>query len=287
METVSDAKPETVFETAPNAGDRFRQYFEIVPGVSEAVRDCVYQIRHEVYCEDLHYEPSSPDCRETDRYDAHSLLCLMRRSDHTHELVGCTRLVLAQQHGIDYDMPFERLCADSIDRSIIDPSKLPRHEIAEVSRLAVRRQYRQRKNEDKTTVSLTDEDFGVRARPRFPHIPIGLYLGSLALAKRHGIRKLFVLTEPRMAQHFCRLGVQITPIGEALEHRGTRLPSVMDVDSIIRGFRPLIQPVWEAINGQIDAHLQNRGRLPAHADRRARTSVSNLVRFGISAFKAS
>jgi N-acyl amino acid synthase of PEP-CTERM/exosortase system len=259
---LSRSEPGELFDTVPNPGERFRQYFEIVPGIIDEIREAVYQIRHEVYCEELHFEPVHPDHRETDDYDHHSLYCLMRRNDDSHEPVGCTRLVLAQKDGVDYQMPFEHTCADSIDRSLLDPAALPRHQIAEVSRLAVRSRYRQRKNEARTTISLTNEDFGTPTQPRFPHIPVGLYLASVAIARRHGLKTLFVLTEPRMAQHFSKLGVLIQPIGNAIEHRGARLPSVMHVDEIIRGLRPLMRPIWRIINEQIDAFTEAHGCLP-------------------------
>jgi len=34
-----------------NLGKAFKQYFEIVPALSDALRDHVYRIRHQVYCE--------------------------------------------------------------------------------------------------------------------------------------------------------------------------------------------------------------------------------------------
>jgi N-acyl amino acid synthase of PEP-CTERM/exosortase system len=267
MHATARAVTPVSVETVPDPGERFRQYFEIVPGVTDQIRDDVYQIRHEVYCEDLRFEPLRSDRREVDEYDSHSLHCLMRRSDASRDLVGCTRLVLAQVDGVDYELPFERVCERAIDRSVLDPARLARHEIAEVSRLAVRARYRQRRHEAQLPISLATEDFGTAAQPRFPHIPVGLYLGSMAIARRAGIKLLFVLTEPRLAQHFSRLGVHIRPIGTPVEHRGERLPSVMCIDEIIDGLRRTVRPVWDAINEQIDAYLDEHsadGR-PGHA----------------------
>lgn len=33
----------------------FKQYFEIVPAFSEALKDEAYRVRHKVYCEDLKF----------------------------------------------------------------------------------------------------------------------------------------------------------------------------------------------------------------------------------------
>ena len=234
-------------------GEGFRKYFEVATAFDDVGRNDVFGIRHEVYCEELGFEPVRPDRRETDEYDRHSLHCLMRTSTEPHVLVGCNRLVLARPEEPDYPLPFERTCAATLDRSIIDPAKEPRGAIAEVSRLAVRAHYRRRRGETKAAVALSDEDFGTKEQPRFPYIPIGLYLGVIALAKHEGIETLFVLTEPRLADHFAKLGVKITQIGGPVEHRGIRVPSMMNVDSIIKGLRFFVKPIWRVVAEEIEA----------------------------------
>lgn len=234
-------------------GEGFRKYFEIATAFDDAARNNVFGIRHEVYCEELGFEPVRPDRRETDEYDRHSLHCLLRTSTEPHTLVGCNRLVMARPEDPDYPLPFERTCAATLNRSIIDPAKEPRGSIAEVSRLAVRAYYRRRKGETKAAVAISDEDFGTKEQPRFPYIPIGLYLGVIALAKHEGVETLFVLTEPRLAEHFAKLGVKITQIGGPVEHRGIRVPSMMNVDSIIKGLRFFVKPIWRVVAEEIEA----------------------------------
>ncbi len=241
-------------------GEGFKKYFEISSAFDEDSRNAVFGIRHEVYCEELGFEPVRPDRRETDEYDRHRLHCLLRTASAPQTLVGCNRLVLARPEDPDYPLPFERTCAATINRSIIDPARQPRGAIAEVSRLAVRAQYRRRKGETKAAVALSDEDFGTQNQPRFPYIPIGLYLAIVAMARREGIETLFVLTEPRLADHFSKLGVKITQIGGPVEHRGTRIPSMMDVDAIIKGLRFFVKPIWRAIEAQVDAGYAAPGR---------------------------
>jgi N-acyl amino acid synthase of PEP-CTERM/exosortase system len=236
-----------------NLGHGFRKYFEIYPATDDSLRDAVYRVRHEVYCEELGFEPVRPDRREMDEHDAHSLHCLLRTANEAKIPVGCTRVVLARTNDPDYLLPFERTCAATIDRSIIDPARLDRDRIAEVSRLAVRAAFRRRKGEHSEAVPVHDEDFGSVIHPRFPYIPIGLYLGAIALAARSGIETLFILTEPRLAAHFAKLGVDVRQIGGPVEHRGTRIPSMMDVQSIIKGMRFLLKPMWRTIHEEIEA----------------------------------
>lgn len=242
-----------------NLGHGFRKYFKIQPAIDEALRDSVYRIRHEVYCEELGFEPVRPDRRETDEYDAHSMHCLLQTSSESASPIGCTRVVQARADDPYYPLPFERTCAATLYRSVVDTSRLPRNRIAEVSRLAVRSNYRRRRGELLATASLNDDDFGTAVHPRFPYIPIGLYLGAIALAERAGIDTLFILTEPRLASHFAKLGVDIRQIGEPVEHRGIRIPSMMDVQSIIKGMRFVLKPMWRTIREDIEAAYERTG----------------------------
>ena len=52
-----------------NLGHGFRKYFEILPALDDTLRDDVFRIRHEVYCQELAFEPVRPDRRETDEFD--------------------------------------------------------------------------------------------------------------------------------------------------------------------------------------------------------------------------
>ncbi len=240
-------------------GRGFRKYFRIDAALDETLHDEVYRIRHEVYCEDLGFEPIRDDRREVDAYDAHSIHCLLRTVSAPHQPVGCARLVLANPADRNAPLPFERVCAEALDRTIIDPTKLPRERIAEVSRLAVRRAYRRRKGEAKKVITdIRDEDFGNAAQPRFPYIPVSLYMGSIAIAARQGVDLLFVLTEPRLAAHFAKLGVRVTRIGAPIEHRGTRIPSVIEVQDVIRNMRMLMKPLWREVVAEIDASFEAR-----------------------------
>ena len=229
-----------------NLGDIFKQHFEIVPAYSSELKEEVYRVRHQVYCEDLKFEAARADRREIDEHDPYSLHLLMR-SVKTNEFVGCTRIVRPRPENPEHPLPFEVTCSDTLDRSIIDPAKLPRHSIAEVSRLAVISAYRRRKNEATRAVSISGSDFDTSKQPRFPFIPIGLYLGTTEMARLNGIDTLFVLTEQRQVTHFSKLGVKLQVIGKPVEHRGTRVPAVMNVNGIIVDMRTLFRSLYLAI----------------------------------------
>ena len=245
-----------------NLGEGFKKYFEVTPALTEELRDQVYRIRHDVYCAELKYEPLRPDQRERDEYDAHALHCLIR-SVQTGEYVGCTRLVLARPGDPLFPLPVEKTCATTIDRSIVDPQKLPRQAIAEISRLAVIARYRSRRDEEKSPAPLNDESFGSAERPRFPYLTVGLYLATIELARQHNISTILVLTEPRLAHHFRKLGVEIRQIGGGVEHRGLRVPSIMDVATIIDGLNFLVRPLYKVVAQEVLDGMRVQGRVPA------------------------
>ena len=247
-----------------NLGSKFSELFELVPALDDATRDAVYRVRHEVYCRDLGWEPVREDGMETDICDRHSIHLLLRRRD-TGEPVGCTRLILTRPEDPAHPLPFEESCRDELDRSLVDPSRLPRNQIGEVSRLAVMSSFRQRKGEASRAVSVGDDDFEARSgQPRFPFIPVSLYLGVAAIARRLDIEYVFVLTEPRLASHFGRIGFDIRTVGAEIEHRGIRAPSMMTASQVLVGLRPMVRPLYDvidrAVNAAFDAHPQAQQR---------------------------
>lgn len=232
--------------------ERFGEFFRVAPALDTRSRDEVYFVRHDVYARELGFEPVRADQRETDRYDQHALHCIVRTNDDNVRPVGCARIVMTDPLDRTRPLPFEVACKDSLDRSIVDPALLPRDRIAEVSRLAVMGEFRRRRGESTRPVSLTAQDSAGSPISRFPNIPVSLYFGAVALAQRAGIEYLFTLTEPRLAQHFARGGVNIQTIGAPIEHRGLRVPSLMRVSEMYGSLRAMVQPIWHEVHAQIE-----------------------------------
>jgi N-acyl amino acid synthase of PEP-CTERM/exosortase system len=239
--------------TNSQSNERFGKFFRVSPALDDSARDEVYFIRHEVYARELGFEPMQPTARETDRYDRHSMHCVVRTSDESARPVGCARIVLPDPSNPNAPLPFETICKESLDRSIVDPAALPRHRIAEVSRLAVMGEFRRRKGENVKAVTMSAADSAGHPMARFPNIPVSLYFGAVAMAQRQGVEYLFTLTEPRLAKHFARGGVNIQSIGAPIEHRGLRVPSMMRVSDMYAGLRAMVKPIWNEVHAHIEA----------------------------------
>jgi N-acyl amino acid synthase of PEP-CTERM/exosortase system len=236
-------------------GAGFRKYFQAIPALDEDLRRSAYRIRHAVYCEELGYEPIRADGMESDEFDARSVHCLLKTLGG--DFVGCVRLVMTDAADRAALLPFERLCATSLDRSLVDPARLDRTKIAEVSRLAVVSRYRRRRGEQKVPVAINESDFGTPERPRFPYLAMGLYLGMLAQARHHGLETLFMLTDRRLAKQLSRLGASLRTIGEPIQHRGVRYPSMMGVQEVIDGLSFFVRPLFAVIAAEMEAGYRN------------------------------
>ena len=86
---------------------------------------------------------------------------------------------------------------------------------------------------------------------------IGSMAGVFAIAARHGLEHLFLLSEPRLARHLNKIGITNTQIGQPTEHRGFRVPAVMDVNQVIGNLEPLLKSVFTHVNAQLDAYQRD------------------------------
>lgn len=243
-----------------NLGDSFSKYFEVVPALDEAVKREAFFVRHEVYCKDLHFEAERETRQETDPYDAQSMHCVLRTRGENARPVGCVRLIRTNPEDPAAPLPFEKYCKDTLDRTIIDPAKLPRAAVAEVSRLAVISDFRRRKDEQDKPVSISDDDFRSNGpASRFPFIPVSLYLACVAISLRENLHHVFVLTEPRLAMHFARIGFDIRQVGGGIDHRGLRVPSYLRPDKIAQDMKPMMRPLYDVVKNSIDRAFEAAG----------------------------
>lgn len=233
----------------------YRKFFEVVPATNDQLKWHNYHLRHEVYARELGWEPLRDDEIETDAHDRHAVHCLMR-AVASHMFVGCARLVRADPRNPDAPLPFETACADHLDRKVIDPTRLDRARIAEISRLAVIGQYRRRPGEAGSAFTIND-DFGIAPRIRLPYLTLGLYLALIALARWHKIDTLFVLAEPTLAHRIAQLGIEMRSIGTPVEHRGQRVPTMLQVNQVVANLAPYIRPFFDTIGDEIERAMRS------------------------------
>ena len=112
--------------------------------------------------------------------------------------------------------------------------------------------YRKPKADEGNVEGISDDAFRDAKRPASRTYRSGSTSVSSELALRQGVATIFVLTEPRLAAHFGKLGVKVTQIGGPVEHRGQRIPSMMDPKDIVDGLSFVKGPLYKVVAAEVE-----------------------------------
>ena len=126
----------------------YHEYFQLVPAETEALKQEVYRIRYDVYCSELGWEDADKHRNglETDEYDRWSKHCLLLHKP-SNSFAGCVRLVRAAPDTSHPGIPLQEHCQEALDPDVLDIDRLPRNTFGEISRLAIRPEFRRRPGE--------------------------------------------------------------------------------------------------------------------------------------------
>lgn len=230
----------------------FNSVFNIQLATSPEVINEVFEVRYQVYCIDRPFE--DPKCfadkREHDAYDPRSAHALIRHRI-TGDSVAAVRLVMAGDNPEQADFPMEGPCLHRMDqraRSAFAGAR--RQQVAEISRMAVSREFRRRLNEDESASGVSDfacysdSENGKRA---MPYISLGLFSAILQMSVRHGITHWMAVMEPAQLRLLKRFGVEFDHVGPVMEYHGRRRPAFTEAASLIEGIRKRRPDVWSLI----------------------------------------
>ncbi|GFE69548.1 PEP-CTERM/exosortase system-associated acyltransferase [Chroococcus sp. FPU101] len=206
-----------------NICQHFQKHFLLKIAENDSLLEEVYQIRYNVYCEELKYEQKEcfPDRQEKDIFDHRSIHCLLQHRE-SQLYAGCVRLVLPDRQKPQFSLPFETVCQNHSYCS-----QFPPFSYGEVSRLAVRSEFRRRTGEAKTPSGLLlfDElNLITNKKRKFPLIALSLYLSATSIALLADMERVFVLMEPCLARQLQHFGFVFSRIGDSVEHHGKRAP---------------------------------------------------------------
>jgi N-acyl amino acid synthase of PEP-CTERM/exosortase system len=238
----------------------YREFFEIVAASTDALREEVFRLRYDVYCRELRWEDAAafPDGLERDAYDAASIHCLLRHRG-SGLYAGTVRLVVAAPDSAGPAIPLLDHCQGILFPGPSHPSSLKPGSFGEISRLALRREFRQRAGEAATADGHGTHLFEWQQdeRRRFPHIALGLYLAASAVGLAKGLDGVFAMMEPRLARHLHYGGIHFDQVGEAVEFRGTRAPYFISRQMLFQHLSPALRALLHAIAD--DLNLQVNG----------------------------
>jgi N-acyl amino acid synthase of PEP-CTERM/exosortase system len=221
----------TAFPCLENSLDR---YFEVVSVSTPALLDQVYTLRYQVYCIERAFEDRAeyPTGRESDCYDAHSqhVALLYRPSG---EMVGTGRLIFPAAAVVP-QLPLLSLLEPDAEAAF---RHYPIHEMAEVSRYAVAKQFRRRKGEDEFPDTAYLPDDGKNNRRLMPHITLALIRGLLKLGISQQVRYFCACMTPALLRLMSQHGFTFKPIGRLVNHHGFRQPCVASIDDLLLGLK--------------------------------------------------
>ena len=136
-----------------NIIDHFNEYFEMVPAISDDLKNEVYKLRYQVFCiENKIFNPEDYfGGLEYDDFDQNSVHYLIRHRK-SGDYVATTRLILPDANNPEKLFPLEQYC--EIDNfAAMQP--VNRKHLGEVSRFCVSEAFKRRKNEGNNLAAIS------------------------------------------------------------------------------------------------------------------------------------
>lgn len=222
-----------------------------------ALVEQVHRIRYEVFCQEFHFEREEdcPGGMEKDEYDDQSVHCLViHRASQIP--AGCVRLVNTLQDNLQALLPMEKYCGASLYPGDRHPSRLPRENLCEISRLAVSGHFRRRQGESQSPLGNVEKfRFDTDEYRLFPLISFALFIAIISIAILTRRRDGLAMMEPWLAKHLQMIGFSFEQIGEPADYHGTRVAFHYTLEQALRDRDqiPLLQEIFAVINPLMEA----------------------------------
>lgn len=229
---VKKAMSSLASNEANTIAEHFSMYLKPQIAKSDELRREVYKLRHQVYCEELHFEDVRQGYEEFDEFDPRAIHCFIRHLKSS-TLAGTVRLITSS-NGTEL-LPIEQFCSHSLTDEKLNPKNFARSDICEMSRLAVPAAFRKRQVDkyDGVATGVIDESvFSATELRCFPFIAICLYMAAAAMSYKTKRYHVFVMMEPRLARSLSFVGINFNKIGETIEFHGQRAPYYIDSRSL-------------------------------------------------------
>lgn len=256
----------------------FFEHFSLVIAADESARRICYKTRHQVYCEELGYEPVKSSGLETDEFDDYSLSCYIKHKA-TGDCAGTIRLVMPAHPG--QQLPLEKNCPDAIRLDSENPKLHPRHSVCEVSRLAIPKRFRRRESDSKlspVTGQKPKKSILEQHKSRsFPYISMALYFFATSICLIRDIDYVYVMMEPRLARSMRFIGINFHRIGNEVDYHGTRAAFKISPVELVEQISPALKRFQRKIMLELD-DVPEFGHALSHYQKRASQTHSSKAR---------
>jgi N-acyl amino acid synthase of PEP-CTERM/exosortase system len=201
-------------------------------GFSSSLK-AICQLRYQVYVNEWAFERPEDHANglERDEYDQHSIH-LYACAKHSDDVIGAIRFILGSERPLPIERHFE------ISQF---PSGIRRERFAEISRLAVSKEFRCRAIEH--AIFGTEQHLVSHMQPtvvhnrgfrrRYEHQLVrGLYLSLYRESKLRGVTHWFAVMAKGLYVILRRWGISFEQIGPARDYHGLRAPYLVSIKSI-------------------------------------------------------
>lgn len=229
--------------------DHFDQYFDIVPAISDELKNEVYKLRYQVFCieNEIFNSEYYPDNLEFDDYDQQSVHYLIRHRK-SGDYVATTRLILPDANNPEKLFPLEEYC--EIDNFAVMQA-INREHLGEVSRFCVSEAFKKRKD-DGHNLAVIDSDRQSYAtaneRRNFPHIiTLALIACCIKASHENDIHYFYSTTEPPLFRFVSGIGINLIKIGPLIDYHGKRWPTVIKITDMLDSVAAKSPDIWNLL----------------------------------------
>ncbi|MFC2992366.1 PEP-CTERM/exosortase system-associated acyltransferase [Halomonas tibetensis] len=220
MKAIPEVEP-----AALERKDLLRQFgedFAFIIASNEEQKRQAFALRHDVFIKELGYEMHEDEEQmlEFDEHDHKAIHCLIRHK-RTGVIAGCLRLIIPSKKDQEkgYLLPIELHGEDCLDHTTLRPKFLPKDQICEVSRLAIAREFREKKGENP---ALANHNFTSYEIKTFSIILIGLFLCTYTIVGLTEKRHVFAMMEPRLPRALSLSGFHFSKVSKTINYHGKR-----------------------------------------------------------------
>lgn len=214
-----------------NLAKRFNTYFDIVPAITDDLKEASYKLRYQVYCLENDFENPDEfqDKMEFDEYDRHSVHYLVQHRK-SKDYAATVRLILPDTNSPGKPFPIEQHCAIDYPDSM---QNIDRKHLAEGSRLCVSKAFRQRRNNLDVAGNNTEDYFSSEEKQTFPLISLVLIACCTKASFENDIHYSLSVMEPAWFRILKSFGILYTQIGPLTNHHGERFPTIIKVTDML------------------------------------------------------
>ena len=218
----------------------FDNFFEVVLADTLESKEIHYNLRYQVYCDELGYEDKRqfPLQMEIDDWDDRAVHFIVRNK-HSGLWLGAMRIVYHNELGF----PFEGKCASQQPLTLNDY-----RDSVEISRLCVVKEARRFAGNNHSSTGIQDiskaEENNSNVRYLHKHharnrsLMWGLLRAAVVYSAQQGIKQWYFLVTDPLAYCLQKEGFEMQKIGGISNHNGQRSPYMLDVDNF------LANPMW-------------------------------------------